>query len=229
MLELRNAFANEQIVIDKFTSRYIWLMDTDWNYGQRWNRICTIYDITRYCPGHQGSDQDIDRWDQICPRMTGTPLETYLTSTSWWRWTNHDGGWHSILFVFKYSISIMICLMCLQRIHDSIQIFAIYIYLGKLSFIKFDIIYFSEILYLTEDSILHGNHILITTLSTTSISGVAILIHQKHIANVLRHYQVNDRVLGIDVGFGGKIMRIVQYSCRIQDIFGQNWSNSYLI
>ena len=101
--------------------------------------------------------------------------------------------------------------------------------LGELPFMEWDIICFSETRYLTEDSILHGNHRLIANLSTKSASGVAILIHQKHVSNVLRQYRVNDRVLGIDIRFGGKFMRIVAVYLPMQDMLGQNLSKSWMI
>ena len=62
---------------------------------------------------------------------------------------------------------------------------------------------------LTDDVILHGGHRLISSLKEPASSGVAILVHQKHIKHVKSKTLISDRIMAIDMRIGRKELRII--------------------
>ena len=62
---------------------------------------------------------------------------------------------------------------------------------------------------LSEDSLMKRGHQLISNLSSRGVSGVAILIHASYADKVIRKYWILDRVMAIDLQFGGRILRII--------------------
>ena len=74
---------------------------------------------------------------------------------------------------------------------------------------NWDFVCFSETRYLSHDIILNGGHRLAAHLSEKSSSGVAILIHARHKKKILQILSISDRVIGMDIKIGAKILRII--------------------
>ena len=81
--------------------------------------------------------------------------------------------------------------------------------LSELAVLQWDFICFSETRCLTEDTLLHGGHRLITSLESPAASGVAILVHSDCVKYIIRKHMVSDRVMAIDVKIGTKKIRII--------------------
>lgn len=81
--------------------------------------------------------------------------------------------------------------------------------MAELLFLEWDFICFSETRCTTRDIILEGGHRLITNLSTPAASGTTILINERFVKKIIRIIPISDRVLGLDVRIGKKILRII--------------------
>ena len=81
--------------------------------------------------------------------------------------------------------------------------------LGELSFLDWDIICLSETRLPSIDEVLCGDHRLLANLSIQSVSDTAILIHQRHVTDILKKQSVGDRIMSVDFKFGFKLIRVI--------------------
>ena len=81
--------------------------------------------------------------------------------------------------------------------------------LGELSMEQWDVVLFSEIRCAAGMLSLDGGHVLYTTDEPSFSSGVAILLHQRHVHHVKKVQQLSLRVMYIDLLCGTGLFRIV--------------------
>ena len=81
--------------------------------------------------------------------------------------------------------------------------------LGELHDLSWDFICFSETRRLSSDVIIAGGHRLISSLSAPMASGTSILMHKRFDKSVLKVHIVSDRVMAVDLKFGGKRIRLI--------------------
>ena len=81
--------------------------------------------------------------------------------------------------------------------------------LSGLSVLQWDFICFSETRCLTEDTLLHGGHRLITSLESPAASGVAILVHSDYVKYIIRKHMFSNRIMAIDAKIGTKQIRVI--------------------
>ena len=68
---------------------------------------------------------------------------------------------------------------------------------------------FSEARTKSAISVLEGGHRLYTNLNTKKSAGVGILVHQKHVANIIAYKYYSDRVIAVDIQFRSRKVRFV--------------------
>ena len=112
------------------------------------------------------------------------------------------------------------------RIHTENRRIAL---LSELSALQWDFICFSETRCLTEDTLFHGGHRLITSLQSPAASGVAILVHSDYVKYIIRKHMVSDRVMAIDVKIGTKKYVLFLFTCHTLDIVLLNLRNAWKI
>ena len=101
--------------------------------------------------------------------------------------------------------------LCIQRSSDTFGVVCknanlcaddkLPLLLADLHNIVWDVVLFSESRRKSQDQILDGGHRLISHIGSYHASGVAILIHSRHVANISSVRPVSDRILFVDLTY----------------------------
>ena len=80
---------------------------------------------------------------------------------------------------------------------------------AELDSIHWDVILFRETRTPSGDYLIDGNHRLILQFDGDGCSGIAILVHKRHVDNVKIVHRISNRLLAIDLKIGRRVFRII--------------------
>ena len=98
----------------------------------------------------------------------------------------------------------MYCKNC--RFNSSVRLTEL---LVEVEHLHWDVVLFSEARTDTKQIDFEEGHRLYTYIGDHFAAGVGILVHQRHVSNIVRHLPVSDRLLEVDIRIGNRIFAFI--------------------